>query len=123
MPVEVRAAKADRRQKGSEIAMWKRIREMKLSEGLYWLLIFLVIMPQIIIFIFSLSESIYYSISAGNTLISFYLVFRYSYAFLFKGDNLAEQPWIYVLFWLGVIAIMTVVKYRKGTTRKELEKV
>ena len=98
--------------------MWKRIRKIRLSEGLYWLLVFLVVVPQIIIFVLALVESIYYSIYAGNTLISFYLVFRYSYAFLFKGDALAEQPWIYVLFLLGLIAIMTVVKYRKGTTKR-----
>jgi hypothetical protein len=100
--------------------MWERIRQMKLSDGLYWLLVLLIVVPQIIIFLLALAESIYYSIFAGNTLISFYLVFRYSYAFLFKGDRLIEQPWIYVLFGLGFIAIMTVVKSRKGTTKMEL---
>jgi hypothetical protein len=103
--------------------MWKRIRELNLSEWVYWLLVSLIVAPQIILFILALAWSIYYSIYAGNTIISFYLVFRYSYAFLFEGDQLAEQPWIYVAFLLGVIAIMTVVKYRKGMTKKQLEKV
>jgi hypothetical protein len=102
--------------------MWKTLREMKLSEWLYWLLVLLVVVPQVILFPLALAESIYYSLFAGNILISFYLVFRYSYAFLFNGDKLAEQPWIYIVFLFCVIAIMTVVKYRTRTANNKLEK-
>jgi hypothetical protein len=102
--------------------MWRTLREMTLSEWLYWILVLLVVAPQVIIFLLALAESIYYSIYAGNTLISFYLVFRYSYEFLFNGDTLAEQPWIYIVFLFGFIAIMTVVKFRTGTANNKLVK-
>jgi hypothetical protein len=93
--------------------VWKRLKESSLGEWVYCILVFSVIVPQIIIFISALAESVYYSISAGNTLISFYLVFRYSYAFLFKGDKVVEQVWVYYVIILTIVAVMSVVRSRR----------
>jgi ABC-type sugar transport system permease subunit len=86
----------------------KRIEEMKLSEGLYWLLVIPPIIGVLLIFIFALVLSIYYSISTGRPARAFSVIFHDAFSGFFN-----ETTWPYDLFWFSLIAVISVIKFRR----------
>ena len=86
----------------------KQIEEMKLSEGLYWLLVIPPILGVLLIFLLALVVSIYYSISTGTPARAFSVIFNDAFSGFFN-----ETTWPYDVSWFGLIAVTSVIKFRQ----------
>lgn len=97
--------------------MWRKMWEIKLSDGLYRLLLAIVIIPPALLFIEALGILIYYTVTTRLVIRSFSLIFKRAFSYLY-----ADETWNYYMFWVAVVAASSSMKYKRDILKKDKEK-
>jgi hypothetical protein len=79
--------------------MWRKTWEMKLSDGLYWLLLAIVIIPPTLLFIEALGFLIYYAVTTGLVTRSFSLIFKLAFSYLYT-DEASKYYMLWAAYYL-----------------------